>query len=235
MIFGNYFESFRNTRISDDSGIFRNDFHIFDFKPGICLFNSFILSPRGNIFSLSFLFLFPFSLIHFLPPQAKVFLFSKIPLIPHSHLLPHLISLFLSLPWPAKWPSEGHLTLSLSSSYWLGEDTSSLPIYTKPLSSILIPLPSQIPILYKFLFYISPLFFLTSPKEKSSSPKSLLHLKTSRASSRASSRLHLQPPTPKATPRSSSSISSFNYFGLKPSSPPWDLFKYIKLQVNQSK
>jgi len=114
LIFGNYFESFRNTWISDDSGIFRNDFHIFDFNPGISLFISFILSPRVNIFSLLILFLslflfsFPFSPrqmdFSYFPNSKFLLLFHQLPPTPLNALLS------LSPHGRPSGQGEGHIT-----------------------------------------------------------------------------------------------------------------------------
>ena len=83
-------------------------------KPGNLSFH--FLNPRENIFIYNFLSFFLF--LNFLPSSTTTsfsifpkFQFSPKLQPPHnstnSHLLPHLMHLSLSLPWPAKWPRRG--------------------------------------------------------------------------------------------------------------------------------
>ena len=139
LIFGEIYESFRDTWISDDFGIFRIVFRIFDLNLETCLFNILNFSSQRKYFPFYNSSLFPLLYFPLLPSQTTWFSqFSKIPFLQiskESHSLPlnsFLITTHsLSLPWPAKWPGEGHLTLSF--------------LAKTPLSSILIPLPLQNP------------------------------------------------------------------------------------------
>jgi len=191
LIFGIICESFRDTWFRDDFGIFRNVFRILDLNPGICVSNIFIFLVKENIFSLSILFLFPFSLFLFLPPQSTRIPFSKIPTIPKFHFLPHTSTNFLinaplslSLPWPAKWPKEGHLILSY---------LQKPPLFYINCTSF-TKSKSYINFSFTFLF-----LFFTSTKIWPS-PKSLLHLNLN--------------PNSKNTTKSSSPSQATTTFGL---------------------
>ena len=93
-------------------------------------------------------FSFSFSFISFLPPQAKAFSnfpkFQSFTTSTHFHTLPPTSTInappSLSLPWPAKWPKEGH--------------SSPPPLCKNPPLFYLIASPLQIQTLFKHFLYI---------------------------------------------------------------------------------
>ena len=149
LIFGKFYESFRDTWFRDDFGIFQNVFRIHDLHPGISPFNIFIFWDQDNIFPFNFfsffLFLYFSSFLH--KPQA----FPIFQQIPHTSTNFHHKYLSFSLS-------------SMAGQDWPRETPHSL-IYKKPLSFILLAPPSQIQILYKLFLFLSLSFFhFTSQK-----------------------------------------------------------------------
>jgi len=114
LIFGKIYESFRDTWISDDFGIFWNVFRILDFNPGTYVSDIFKFQVRDNIFIYKSFSLFPFSFISFLPSQSKrnsIFQkFQKSKLLPTFSKTPHTSPLMPSFSLSSlaghHWPRE---------------------------------------------------------------------------------------------------------------------------------
>jgi len=155
-IFDNYFGSFRDTWISDDSGVFRDVFRIHDLTWEL-VFPIALLPNDQEKYLLPYVsFLFPF--LYFFLHKPKHFHFPKIPFfLQNFHQLPPTTIKcipFLSLPWPAKWPKGVTPHASLIC-------TKPLPIYTN-----FNPFTKSKPYL-NFPFTFHSTFFSTSTKRSS--------------------------------------------------------------------